>query len=51
MLEPIVGPWQTPESERHRRGYDADADWEKHKKIAASFKIHWDEQRQEYVAN
>jgi hypothetical protein len=50
MIEPIVGPWQTSDRDRQRSGYDADADWEKHKKIAARFKIHWDEQRQEYVA-
>jgi hypothetical protein len=50
MIEPIVGPWQTSRRERVRRGYDPDADWDKHKKVAARFKLRWDEKEQKYVA-
>jgi len=34
----------------HRGKYDANADWEAHKRIAAKLKIRWDEKLQRYVA-
>jgi hypothetical protein len=48
-IENVVGTWRTPEKERYRRDYDAKADWEKHKRIARAFGIHWDAVRQDYV--